>query len=191
MSRRILIINGHPDPDPARLNAALARAYAAGAQSAGHICERIDVGALSFPFMKSAGNFTGAPPHSDIVEARKAILAADHLVFLFPLWLGAPPAQLKAFMEWAGCGEFFLGQGKASFPKGKLGGRSARLVVTMGMPALIYRLYFGAHGVKAFAGGILRLAGVKPVRTTYLGGVGSGRERHWLTLLERLGRQAC
>jgi len=35
---------------------------------------------------------------------------------------------------------------KHRFPKGLLAGRSARLVVTMGMQALIYRWYFQAHG---------------------------------------------
>lgn len=33
---RLLLIDGHPDPDPARFGHALADAYAAGAAEAGH-----------------------------------------------------------------------------------------------------------------------------------------------------------
>jgi hypothetical protein len=41
----------------------------------------------------------------------------------------------------------------AQFAKGRVDqtivGRSARIVVTMGMPAFIYCLWFGAHGLKS------------------------------------------
>ena len=42
----ILVINGHPDPSPERLAAALAKAYAEGAETAGHQVRRIDIGAV-------------------------------------------------------------------------------------------------------------------------------------------------
>jgi putative NADPH-quinone reductase len=48
---------------------------------------------------------------------------------------------------------------KQGFPRGLLAGRSARLVVTMGMPALIYRWYFRAHGVRELERSLLRFAG--------------------------------
>ena len=48
-------------------------------------------------------------------------------------------------------------------------GHSARLVVTMGMPALIYRWYFRAHGVRGLERTVLRFAGMKPVRETLFG----------------------
>jgi putative NADPH-quinone reductase len=54
-------------------------------------------------------------------------------------------------------------------------GRAPRIVVTMGMPALIYRWYFGAHGLKSFEQGILSIVGI--------------RER-WLETIRALGRAA-
>jgi putative NADPH-quinone reductase len=52
-----------------------------------------------------------------------------------------------------------------------LKGKSARVIVTMGMPATAYKLFFGAHGVRGFEGSILGMAGIKPIRETLIGGV--------------------
>lgn len=192
MKRRILLIDGHPDSNPARLCNALAGAYAEGASIAGHEIRQLDIASLSFPVLRDPQEFTRSPSHPDILAAQGHFLWADHLVFIFPLWLGGPPALLKAFMEILGCGEFLLGSGKGLFPKGRLAGRTARMVVTMGMPSFIYRLFFHAHGTKAFERGILRIAGIKSVRTTYIGDVGfsADRCRRWLNTLKHMGRKA-
>ena len=42
---------------------------------------------------------------------------------------------------------------EGSMPKKLLAGRSARVVVTMGMPAFVYRWYFGAHSLRALERG--------------------------------------
>lgn len=98
---------------------------------------------------------------------------------------------MKAFLEALACGEFLIGKGKHNFPKGNLKGRSARIVVTMGMPSLAYRLLFGAHGIKAFRKSILSIAGVAPIRTT-LGGVGASAAQTGRppARLRRLGARA-
>jgi hypothetical protein len=41
------------------------------------------------------------------------------------------------------------------------------------MPAPFYRLYYRAHGVKAFNRSILGIGGIGPIATTYLGGIGA------------------
>jgi hypothetical protein len=62
----------------------------------------------------------------------------------------------------------------------------------MGMPAIFYRFYFGAHSVKSFERNILKLVGVKPVRHTLVGGVeGSPEDREKaLDTLFELGQDA-
>ena len=67
-------------------------------------------------------------------------------------------------------GEFLLGKSDGGFPRGRLKGRSARVIVTMGMPTLLYRIFYGAHGVKAFNRSILGIAGIGPIGTTLFGG---------------------
>jgi putative NADPH-quinone reductase len=59
------------------------------------------------------------------------------------------PALLKAFIEQVMRPGIALEYREHGFPKGLLAGRSARIIVTMGMPALIYRWYFRAHGARA------------------------------------------
>jgi putative NADPH-quinone reductase len=192
MKKRILIVNGHPDPAPERFCTALAGAYEKGAHSAGHQLRLLNIGTLAFNMLHTAAEFAENPHSTDIIGARGDMLWAEHLVFIFPLWLGGPPALLKAFMECVGCGEFLLGSGKGVMPQGKLHGRTARILVTMGMPSLIYRTFFLRHGTKAFERGILNLAGVRPVRTSYMGGVETSldKRRNWLAHVHALGAGA-
>lgn len=191
-AKRVLIINGNPDPAPERLSSALANAYADGATQSGHDVRRIDIGSISFSFLRKAAAFTALPQDPDIATAQASFLWAEHLVFIFPLWLGGPPSLLKAFMEALACGEFLIGKGKHNIPKGNLKGRSARIVVTMGMPSLAYRMLFGAYGIKAFRKSILSIAGVSPIRTTLVGGVGASTARtgRLPARLRRLGTRA-
>lgn len=51
---KIALIQGHPDASAERFCAALAAAYAAGANSAGHELRQIRVAALEFPWLGSA-----------------------------------------------------------------------------------------------------------------------------------------
>jgi putative NADPH-quinone reductase len=81
-----------------------------------------------------------------LIAARDAIVSAQHVTMIFPLWHGTMPALLKAFIEQVMRPGVALRYRERSFPQGLLAGRSARLVVTMGMPAMIYRWYFRAHG---------------------------------------------
>ncbi|WP_270374816.1 NAD(P)H-dependent oxidoreductase [Marinicauda sp. Alg238-R41] len=169
----ILLINGHPDPDPGHFCAALCEAYAAGAREAGH-------------------QFSSAPPEA-VAEAQAAVSAADHLVLIYPLWLGTMPAKLKAFLEQLGRQNFFLETVKdgGRWPAQKMKGKSARIVVTMGMPGLAYRLVFGGHSLKALEKGILRISGFKPVRHSIFGNVqGSAQRRErLLAKASALGRK--
>src|ERR1700757_756367 len=52
-----------------------------------------------------------------------------------------------------------------------LAGKSARIIVTMGMPAWFYRWYFRAHSLKSLKRNILRSCGLNPVRSCVVGTV--------------------
>jgi len=53
MTRRILIVQGHPDPAGGHFCHALADAYAAGATAGGHEVERLEVARLEFPLLRT------------------------------------------------------------------------------------------------------------------------------------------
>ena len=187
--RRVLIINGHPDPSPDRFCAALCEAYAQGASKAGRQVRSTAIGQLTFPLLRTATDFASPARSPAILDAQADIRWADHVVIVHPLWLGGPPAELKAFLEQVFRYGFAL---PATGPrlKGLLGGRSARLIVTMGMPAVVYRLVFGAFGERALARGILWVSGFKPIRTRYYGGVGDAppaKRASWIAETRRLG----
>jgi len=74
-----------------------------------------------------------------------------------------------------------------------LKGRSARIVVTMGMPALVYRWYFRAHSLKALERNILGFVGIAPVHETLIGmveGMDDVQRAQWLRRFEAMGREA-
>ena len=63
MPKRIVIIQGHPDPEAGHLCHALADAYAEGADAGGHAVRRIEVARLDVPLLRSKAAFdSGAPP---------------------------------------------------------------------------------------------------------------------------------
>lgn len=185
---RILIIDGHPDLSPERLIHALAAAYREGAKTAGHEVRLIQVGALGLPEIASADEFTATPPPA-AAAAQEAVTWAEHLVILHPLWLGGAPAQLKTFFEQVFRYGFAIPQ--SGWPRGLLKGRTARLIVTMGMPGLAYRLLFGAFGVRSMERSILGLAGVRPRPRLLIGGVGELSKVRAEALLARLRRMGA
>lgn len=191
MPRRIVIIQGHPDSQHAHLGHALADAYAAGAQAAGHTITRIDLGALDIPLLRSQDAFEHGTVPDSLKPAADAIVAAEHIVLIFPLWLGTMPAMVKAFLEQVmRPGIAFAYRDKGGQAKPLLAGRSARVIVTMGMPALVYRWWFGAHGVKALERNILAFVGIAPIRRTLFGmveAVSPAKRRDWVERMRKLG----
>lgn len=170
--RRIAIIQGHPDPDPGRLCRHLAAAYAEGALRAGHQVKTIEVGELLPGFLRTQADFETGAPDTAIVAAQETLAWAEHWVIIYPLWLGSMPAMLKAFFEQACRPGFAFRYRDKGFPEKLMAGRTAHVIITMGMPAFAYRWFFFAHSLRALKRNILSFIGVKPVRDTVIGGVG-------------------
>jgi putative NADPH-quinone reductase len=192
--KRIAVIVGHPDRDAARYGRALALAYARGAESAGHEVRVIDVTTLDFPLLRRASDWQDGEPVAAIREAQATVAWAGHLLIVFPLWLGDMPALLKGFLEQLLRPGFAFTKAVPGRPwKKLLAGKSARLVVTMGMPAFFYRVFYRAHSVASLRRNILAFCGVAPVRTTLIGMIEAARDgarRAWLDKMAELGRQA-
>jgi putative NADPH-quinone reductase len=115
-ARRIAIVDGHPDPDPARFVHALAQSYADAAVSAGHELRWIRVAKLDFPLIRTREDWEKKEPPAAVREAQDTILWAQHLVILYPLWLGDMPALLKALFEQVARPGFALDRWKAGCP---------------------------------------------------------------------------
>jgi putative NADPH-quinone reductase len=191
--KRIFVIDGHPDPDGNRFQHALLHAYAEAARESGHEVRTLSLAELAFPLLSTAADFQNGKPPDSIAAAQRSIRWADHLVIGFPLWLGGAPAKLKGFFEQALRPGFAIDSGHGRFPRKLLAGKSARMVVTMGMPALFFQLVYRAHGTKSVERNILAFCGVSPVRTTLIGGVEAMSDTQraaCLTKLATFGRRA-
>ncbi len=191
--KQILIIQAHPDAQSKHYCHALAEAYRSAAFEAGHDVKTIDIGKVEVSFLRSKSEWES---HDNIPEfvtnGQKLVDWSDHLVFIYPLWLGTMPALLKAWLEQVLRPSFAFniaptGQGW----KARLGGRSARVVITMGMPVFVYRWFFLSHSLKSFQRNILKFAGVKPIHTSMIGMVEGKNDRarkKWLVRMKKFGK---
>lgn len=186
---RITIIQGHPSPGGGHLLHALADAYAQAAVQGGHEVRRIDVAGLDLPLLRTREEWESAEVPAGVAACQRDIGWAEHLVILYPLWLGGMPAILKGFLEQVMRPGFAVPK-QGGFG-GLLKGRSARIVVTMGMPVLMYRWWFGAHSLKSLERNILKFSGISPVRESLFGMVEGKPERRkrWLDRMRDLGRR--
>lgn len=190
MSRHIVIIQGHPDASKEHYGHALATAYARAASHAGHEVNILTIAKLDFPLIRRYEEFYQQPPPATIQHCQDMIRKADHLVLIYPLWLGGMPAILKGFIE-----QVFRPGFAMEFTKGGmrwkklLTGKSARIVITMGMPAFVYSCIFGAHSLKSLEKSILKFSGIRPIRRSLIGTVeGSAHHRErWLKKMAKLG----
>jgi NAD(P)H dehydrogenase (quinone) len=196
---KIVIVVGNAMTDS--YSEALGEAYRRGAGSGGHEVRLFALSRMTFDPILRGGYRWLQPLEPDLVAAHDALLACDHMVFVFPLWAGDMPAILKGFIERVLQPELLaiqatgrktnVEQAKAEWKIFK--GKSARVIMTMGMPGWFYRWYFGAHALKLLKRNVLKFSGVGAVRSTIYGmieAVGDEKRKQWLREVEALGRQA-
>lgn len=191
---KIVVIQGHPDGAARHLCHSLADAYISGAKSAHHDVFLVEPAKLDFPILRTQEDWmegiAGTP--KALQPAQTAISCADHLVLIYPLWMGTMPALLNAFLEQVFRPGVALDYQNRT-PRPLLTGKSARVIVTMGMPAFAYRWYFLAHSYRSLKRSMLGIAGVRPVKATFFGGVESAdqaRRAEWLASVHALGSEA-
>jgi len=187
---RVVIVVGH-----ARSGTfcdALGESYRHGAAAGGHDVQLFATSKMKFDPILHEGFERVQPLEPDLQAAADAMLAADHLVIIFPLWLGTLPAILKGFLERVLQPQLVEPAKSNKFVQ-LLKGKSARVVITMGMPGFIYRWWFGAHALKMLKRNILAFMGVRPIRSVIHGnieGAGDERRKQWLRDMEAIGRMA-
>lgn len=189
---KITIIQGHPDSSRRHLCHALADAYADAASQAGHDVVRVEIAEIEFPLLRTQEEFNSGTPPASLKPAVDTIVAADHVVLIFPLWLGTMPALVKAFLEQVmrpGVAFSYEEHGA----KKLLACRSAHIVVTMGMPAWLYRTFFCSHGVRGLRRSVFKFAGFSPVRTTMFGMIENASDvtkSRWSDTMRKNGAKA-
>ncbi len=187
--KKILIINGHPDKES--FCYALAESYKKGTDHSGAGCKIIHLIDLKFNPILGSGYREITDLEPDLIQAQNDILAADHLVFVYPNWWSTYPALLKGFIDRTFLPNFAFKYHKNDPFWDKLfKGKTAQLIVTMDTPRWYYWLMNRRPGHNSMRLGILEFCGIKPVKIKSFGPIKSSNEsqrKRWLTEVEKMG----
>lgn len=190
--KKIVVINGHPNP--CSLNAALHQAYVNGALSSGADVREIVISKLVFSPNLEFGYTKVQELEPDLIDAWEKIIWADHLVWIHPTWWGGLPAMMKGFID-----RLFL-PGKAFKYRSKdsvfwdklLKGKTARIITTMDEPRWYYWAVFRSPGINQLKRAVLQFCGINPVKVTTIGIVKTASDKQrkiWIKSVEKLGIQ--
>jgi len=188
MSKKILIINGHPDDDS--FNHALTRSYEKGALNAKAEVHTIHIGELKFDQNLKFGYKKDIELESDLKDAIEKLQNADHLVFIHPVWWGSYPAVMKGFIDRVFLPNITFAHDKNNKRQMLLSGKSARIIQTMEAPVWYYRLLLGNPAIKQLKNITLNFCGVKKVAQTCFGNISNATEQKrekWIKSVENLG----
>jgi len=190
MRKNIAILYGHPDSSRDHLGLALAKAYQDASQFSGHATRLIKLSDLDFSSVLSKDDFQSGEVPKDILMSQSTIAWADHLMIIFPLWMGDMPGRFKMFIEQVFRPGFAMDYSRKGFPGKLLKGKTADIVVTMGMPKVAYEGFYFSHGIRNLKRNILYFSGIKPLRVTYFGGVDHAKpetKEKWFDKMRMLG----
>jgi NAD(P)H dehydrogenase (quinone) len=187
--KKILIINGHPNPES--FNFGLAAAYKKGALASKAEVQEIVIANLQFNPNLKYGYQKRTEQEPDLVAAWEKILWADHLVWIHPVWWGGLPAITKGFIDRVFLPGFaFQYRENSIFWDKLLKGKTAHIITTLDQPSWYYKLVYGQPSVNMLKKTVLGFCGVKTKNVTYIGIIKTADEElrtKWLNKVEKLG----
>ncbi|MEX2573581.1 MAG: NAD(P)H-dependent oxidoreductase [Balneolaceae bacterium] len=181
----ILVIVGHPRTPS--LCASLAEAYAEGARAANMDVEVLNLGGLKFDPDVHPVSPLDQPLEPDLKHARKLIVWADHLTFVYPGWWGVGPARLRGFLDRILLPGFAFRERDDGRFEGLLGGRTAHLVTTLDMAPWVYRIIYRSPGHNAMKRSVLGFCGISTTRILAFGPVKDSTYEERIGWLEKAG----
>lgn len=179
----VLVVFDHPYgaeahdnvPNKRSLAAAALASVRSGLDQAGHSVDVVDLAAEGFNPVMSAEELrnwrTGGAMGDDVTALQKRLSAADHLVFVFPVWWMSMPAGTKGFLDRV------LTKGYA-FEEPKIGGalhrtlnrlKGVSVVSVMTTDNALYRWWFGRPAHRILGSGAFKLIGIRRFRHISIG----------------------
>ncbi|MFZ3192463.1 MAG: NAD(P)H-dependent oxidoreductase [Moraxellaceae bacterium] len=186
-SQKILILNGNPQANS--LCHALTAAYLSGLPTTATV-EVFHLAQMQFDPNLALGYAQQQTLKPCLLAFQQALLQADHLVLIFPIWWGGLPAQLKGLIDRTFLPNVtFKYHAGSRLPQQLLKGKTARLIITMDAPVWYYRYWQAAPVVRQLKQNILGFCGFKQIQVTWFGKVlhSTPSERQgWLKQVQRL-----
>ena len=191
MSKKVLILLGHPDEDS--FNCTLANEYQRGAEEAGHEVRRMNISDMQFDPILRHGYRLIQELEPDLKSFQENMRWCEHFVVFYPSWWSTMPAMLKGLFDRAWLPGFaFRFTGEYMWDK-LLKGRSATMFVTSDTYPLAQRIIFG-DTTNELKRGLLWFAGFAPIyvrKIGYLKHFGStGRRERIKNKVFNLGKKA-
>ena len=193
---RVLIVFNHPY-EHSFCNAIL-KSVQFGLRSAGHEVDLIHLDNDNFdPVMraKDLKAFAVARSNPDlalemlddqVIEYKARITAAQHIIFIFPIWWELMPALMKGFIDkliFPGISYGYKGNRMVS-TLDKLSG--VTMITTMNTPSFAYNLLFGNAIKKAMLLGTFWKIGIKNRKWVNLSSVKSASDKQRTLWLEKI-----
>jgi NAD(P)H dehydrogenase (quinone) len=168
--KNILIINGNPKENS--FSKSIAESYKIGAHQNAKV-ELLNLNAISFDINQIAGlKTTENELEPGLIHAQSLLKAADHIVWIYPIWWGGMPALLKGFIDRTFLSGFAFQYRKNSMLWDKLlTGKTARIIVTMDGPSWYFKYVMRNHSIRQMKYSILKYCGIKVSGVTYFGKV--------------------
>ncbi|PIE10698.1 MAG: oxidoreductase [Rhodobacterales bacterium] len=191
MTRKILILNGHPKPGA--FCDALAKAAAEGAT--GSDLRQVALCDLRFDPNLRMGYDTVQELEPDLEALWRDLEWCDHLILVHPLWWGSAPALLKgAFDRLLLPGRAYLYEDGKPLPKKLLEGRTANVILTADTPGWYFRLVYRRAWLQILRKQILGFCGIRIRNVLYLASIRGSTAPRRARMLEKaraLGRRAA
>ncbi|MFD0798242.1 NAD(P)H-dependent oxidoreductase [Maribacter chungangensis] len=191
MSKRIVIIIGHPDKES--FNFALAQAYKKGVGKSDSEFQEIIIRDLNFNPNLQYGYRKRTKLEPDLIKAQETLKWANHIVWFYPVWWGSVPAIMKGFLDRVLLPGFAFRKREGSVWWDKyFTGKTSRLICTMDQPSWYYRLINRSPSHSAMKKLTMNFIGVKSVKITSIGPLRLSKEewrKKWLNKVEKLGEQ--
>jgi NAD(P)H dehydrogenase (quinone) len=189
MSKKILIINGHPNKSS--FNFGLAQAYKEGVEKSGSELKEIVIANLQFNPNLQFGYQKRTELEPDLIESWEKIKWADHLVWIHPVWWGGLPAMTKGFIDRLFLPGFaFQNRENSVWWDKLLKVKTAHIITTLDQPGWYYWLIYGRPSVNQLKRGTLQFCGISPVSVTYVSIIKGSKEetrKKWLNKVSLLG----
>ncbi|OGG86146.1 hypothetical protein A2392_01645 [Candidatus Kaiserbacteria bacterium RIFOXYB1_FULL_46_14] len=160
MSKKILVLLGHPDKDT--YSGQIADRYERSAKAAGHNVTRVNIGEMRFDPILHKGYKEIQQLEPDLVDLQEKIRASDHLVIVYPNWWCTMPAILKGLFD-----RFWLPGFAFNFDKQtkklvkRLTNKTARVIIVAGTHSPFQTWWKFGDYTNEIQYGILEFAGIK------------------------------
>lgn len=166
MSKKILVLLGHPDKET--FSGHIADQYQAAAEEAGHDVERANLGELKFDPILHKGYKEIQQLEPDLLDLQEKFRNADHIVIVYPNWWTTMPALLKGLFDrfWLPGFAFNFNKETKKLEK-HLSGKTARVLIVSGTHGPIETWWKYGDYTNEIQYGILEFAGINTKVTAF------------------------